>query len=116
MSSCCLSCKPHPQKESQTSFFFLPLALIWSESCRGTKKVLLSLLALMAYANLALLVKTPGEKKLYLEDPLISTLYDPNIQGWLWNYCCACTDAGGLPLMEAFKCLWLDSKREDGNR
>lgn len=97
------------RKELQTFFFFLPQTLIWSHLCSSGKKVLINWLALMAFVDITLLTKTPRVQKLF-EEPLFSSLWSPKSQGWLWNCCCACTDAGGLPLMEAFRCLWLDSR------
>lgn len=32
------------------------------------------------------------------------------MQNWMCNYCCACIETGGLLLMEACKCLWVDSR------
>lgn len=100
-------------EEKNANFYFLPLTLIWSVMQRCKRSFAQS--ALVDCVDVTLLVKTLCVKKLRFADPLISSLYNPKMQHWLWGCCCACTDAGGLPLVEAFRCVWVDL-REDGNR
>ena len=69
------------------------------------------MLVSVAFINITLLVKTLRVKS-YILKTFISSLCSPTIQCWLWSYCCACIDASGLPLMKAFRCLWVDSRKK----
>ena len=48
----------------------------------------------------------------YILKTFISSLCRLTVQCWLWSYCCACIDASGLPLMKAFRYLWVDSRKK----
>lgn len=94
---------------------FLPLTLIWSQSRKGAKKVLLNQLASVGYTDITLLLKTLCVKKLYFEDidffPLQS--YDPVLAVELLlclHRCQRFTINGSIQMSVG------GLKREDGNR